>query len=94
MMDSNGDYIVDGEFQSRRRLEFGGRDNNIFPESNTIDGNEVKDSEATVDITKKIEVIHCEIDDKLIPKVGMKFQIEDEAYDFYNAYAYKVGFSI
>ncbi|KAK3198849.1 hypothetical protein Dsin_022264 [Dipteronia sinensis] len=41
-----------------------------------------------------MEVIHGEIDDKLIPKVGMKFQSEDEAYDFYNAYAYRVGFSI
>ncbi|KAK0574482.1 hypothetical protein LWI29_024321 [Acer saccharum] len=94
MMDSNDDYIVDGEFQTRRRLEFEGRDNNIFPESNTIDENEVRDYEATVDITKKIEVIHGEIDDKLILKVGMKFQTEDEAYDFYNAYAYRVGFSI
>ncbi|KAK0581622.1 hypothetical protein LWI29_016007 [Acer saccharum] len=71
-MDSNDDYIVDGEFQSRRRLEFEGRDNNIFPESNTIDENEVRDYEATVDITKKIEVIHGEIDDKLIPKVGYR----------------------
>ena len=24
----------------------------------------------------------------------MKFQTEDEAYDFYNAYVYRVGFSI
>ncbi|KAK1552896.1 hypothetical protein Q3G72_025285 [Acer saccharum] len=72
MMDSNDDYIVDGEFQSRRRLEFEGRDNNLFPESNTIDENEVRDYEATVDITKKIEVIHGEIDDKLIPKVGYR----------------------
>ncbi|TXG69393.1 hypothetical protein EZV62_004328 [Acer yangbiense] len=94
MMDINGDYVVDREFQPRRRLEFKGRDNNIFPESNTVDENEVKDSEATVDLTKKIEVIHGEIDDKLIPKVGMKFQTEAEAYDFYNAYTYMVGFSI
>ncbi|TXG73183.1 hypothetical protein EZV62_001762 [Acer yangbiense] len=74
MMDSNDDYIVDGEFQSRRRLEFEGRDNNIFPESNTIDENEVRDYDATVDITKKIEVIHGEIDDKLIPKGGFSIR--------------------
>ncbi|KAF2915592.1 hypothetical protein DAI22_09g046632 [Oryza sativa Japonica Group] len=30
----------------------------------------------------------------LVPKIGMKFSSEQEAYDFYNAYALKKGFSI
>ncbi len=29
-----------------------------------------------------------------MPKIGMKFSSEQEAYDFYNAYALKKGFSI
>lgn len=30
----------------------------------------------------------------MTPKVGMKFNSEQEAYDFYNAYAHDMGFSI
>jgi zinc finger SWIM domain-containing protein 3 len=30
----------------------------------------------------------------MTPKVGMKFNSEQEAYDFYNAYASEIGFSI
>lgn len=29
-----------------------------------------------------------------IPKVGMTFESEDQAYEFYNYYAGKIGFSI
>uniref|UniRef100_I1Q6T4 FAR1 domain-containing protein n=1 Tax=Oryza glaberrima TaxID=4538 RepID=I1Q6T4_ORYGL len=32
--------------------------------------------------------------EKMTPKVGMKFNSEQEAYDFYNAYASEIGFSI
>ena len=32
--------------------------------------------------------------DKPLPEIGLEFETEDEAYNFYNAYAYKVGFSI
>ena len=35
-----------------------------------------------------------DVNDKSIPTVGMAFKSEDEAYDFYNQYARKVGFSI
>ncbi|XP_060973319.1 protein FAR1-RELATED SEQUENCE 5-like isoform X2 [Cannabis sativa] len=42
----------------------------------------------------RIELIHSKILDEVIPKVGMEFETEEEAYDFYNSYAYKVGFSI
>jgi zinc finger SWIM domain-containing protein 3 len=30
----------------------------------------------------------------MVPKVGMRFNVEQHAYDFYNAYAGKLGFSI
>lgn len=30
----------------------------------------------------------------MVPKVGMRFNFEQHAYDFYNAYAGKLGFSI
>ena len=32
-----------------------------------------------------------DVNDKSIPTVGMAFKSEDEAYDFYNQYARKVG---
>ncbi|KAK2638475.1 hypothetical protein Ddye_026270 [Dipteronia dyeriana] len=67
MMNSNGDYIVDGEFQSRRRLEFEDRENNIFPESksNTIDENEpVKFSGGVIHQLFLWEVHHNGLSDK------------------------------
>jgi zinc finger SWIM domain-containing protein 3 len=30
----------------------------------------------------------------MIPKIGMKFNSEQDTYDFYNAYASNMGFSI
>lgn len=30
----------------------------------------------------------------IVPEVGMKFKDENEVYDFYKRYAYKVGFSV
>ncbi|KAM6547360.1 hypothetical protein CsatB_019036 [Cannabis sativa] len=41
-----------------------------------------------------IKSLHSKIEDEAIPKIGMEFITEGEAYDFYNAYAYKIGFSI
>ena len=42
---------------------------------------------------KRVEIIHSKISNEAMPKVGLEFDIE-EAYDFYTAYAYKIGFSI
>ena len=50
--------------------------------------------EAPVDDAVKIQQIHCNVSDEDIPKVSMDFETEEQAYDFYNRYAYKVGFSI
>ncbi|XP_020238849.1 protein FAR1-RELATED SEQUENCE 5 [Cajanus cajan] len=43
---------------------------------------------------KKIDIIHDTIPSQFIPKVGMEFETEDAAYNFYNDYAYRVGFSV
>lgn len=43
---------------------------------------------------ERIRMIHSRISNKVIPKVDMKFETEEEAYDFYNPYAYKVRFGI
>uniref|UniRef100_A0A803PZF9 SWIM-type domain-containing protein n=1 Tax=Cannabis sativa TaxID=3483 RepID=A0A803PZF9_CANSA len=53
-----------------------------------------EDQEATNDYAVKIMQIHSNIPDDEIPKVSMEFKTEEQAYNFYNVYAYKVGFSI
>nr|XP_015888411.1 protein FAR1-RELATED SEQUENCE 5-like [Ziziphus jujuba var. spinosa] len=52
---------------------------------------EDKKDEGNINGQEKIEAIHSKILDEMIPKVGMKFESEDEAYNFYSAYAYKTG---
>ncbi|KAF1862975.1 hypothetical protein Lal_00018819 [Lupinus albus] len=40
---------------------------------------------------------HIEINilpNEIIPQLGLEFETEDVAYDFYNSYAYRVGFSV
>ncbi|XP_062103241.1 protein FAR1-RELATED SEQUENCE 5-like [Humulus lupulus] len=39
-------------------------------------------------------MVHVIIHDEAISKVSMEFETEEEAYNFYNTYAYNVGFSI
>jgi zinc finger SWIM domain-containing protein 3 len=41
-----------------------------------------------------VEVEDNNITSAIIPKVGMSFKLEEEAYEFYNNYAGKMGFSI
>ncbi|XP_060959219.1 protein FAR1-RELATED SEQUENCE 5-like [Cannabis sativa] len=53
-----------------------------------------ENQEATNDYAVKIMQIHSNIPDDEIPKVSMEFETEEQAYNFYNVYAYKVGFSI
>jgi hypothetical protein len=39
--------------------------------------------------------VHNSISESLVvPKVGMAFKSEEDAYEFYNEYAGKIGFSI
>jgi zinc finger SWIM domain-containing protein 3 len=41
-----------------------------------------------------VEVEDTNVTSAIIPKVGMSFKSEEEAYEFYNNYAGKMGFSI
>ena len=38
--------------------------------------------------------IHANIEEKVIPKLGIEIETEQDAYDFYNSYEHVVGFSI
>ena len=38
--------------------------------------------------------IHANVEEEVIPKLGIEFETEQDAYDFYNSYACVVGFSI
>ncbi|XP_062114546.1 protein FAR1-RELATED SEQUENCE 5-like [Humulus lupulus] len=53
-----------------------------------------KDEEVAIDGAVKIKQIHFNIHNEEISKIRMEFEIEEQAYNFYNVYAYKVGFSI
>ncbi|XP_062114158.1 protein FAR1-RELATED SEQUENCE 5-like [Humulus lupulus] len=52
------------------------------------------ESTKNIEAKEKIEIIHSKILDEEIPKIDMEFGSEEEAYNFYNSYAFKVGFSI
>ncbi|KAM2667987.1 hypothetical protein EV2_019613 [Malus domestica] len=55
-----------------------------------IDLNSVIDCESneTVDLEK------TDVRKQLVPVLGMEFETEEDAFEFYNAYAYTVGFSV
>ena len=38
--------------------------------------------------------IHANVEEEVIPKLGIEFETEQDVYDFYNSYARVVGFSI
>ena len=38
--------------------------------------------------------IHANVEEEVIPKLGIELETEQDAYDFYNSYASVVGFSI
>ncbi|KAM2431760.1 hypothetical protein TB1_018311 [Malus domestica] len=55
-----------------------------------IDLNSVIDCESN-------ETVHLEKTDvrkQLVPVLGMEFETEEDAFEFYNAYAYTIGFSV
>lgn len=62
------------EMQSRRRLEFSD------DEDRTNSGIEDESRNPT----------HAKISKDMIPRVGMEFETEEAAYDFYNAYAKEI----
>ncbi|XP_062101001.1 protein FAR1-RELATED SEQUENCE 5-like [Humulus lupulus] len=89
-MDNN---IIE-DFLPHRRLEFKNNEENHTVSFEEVLQDNSKDIEASIGSEKNIKMIHACIRDEVIPKVGMEFETEEEAYNFYNTYAYNVGFSI
>ncbi|XP_021800758.1 protein FAR1-RELATED SEQUENCE 5-like [Prunus avium] len=90
-MNGENNYRDDDGTQASPKLIFEtGVDFNAFADS---ESNEEKLSETTQG-NENIELIHSNMQKKLIPVIGMEFETEEEAFKFYNAYAYGVGFSI
>nr|XP_048321706.1 protein FAR1-RELATED SEQUENCE 5-like [Ziziphus jujuba var. spinosa] len=69
-------------------------DSYVSKDINMLLEDEDKKDEGNITGQEKKEAIHSKILDEMIPKVGIEFKSEDKAYNFYNAYAYKVGFGI
>ena len=80
MSDSNYHSRIDS--QSVWKLNFEDEDSLVTveqPELILIDSN---------------DKIHANIEEKVIPKLGIEIETEQDAYDFYNSYEHVVGFSI
>ena len=54
----------------------------------------IEEQKVPFDDVVNIKKIHANIIDEDIPKVSLEFETEEQAYSFYNHYAYKIGFSI
>ena len=73
MSDSN--YHTKTDSQSVQKLNFEDEDSLVIvekPEPISIDSN---------------DKIHSNLDEEVILKLGIKFEIEQDVYDFYNSYA-------
>ncbi|RZC69817.1 hypothetical protein C5167_032967 [Papaver somniferum] len=47
-----------------------------------------------VDCNDNVQLIHSRMPEDIIPLLGMEFETEEEAYNFYNNYAFNYGFSV
>ncbi|KAJ9566468.1 hypothetical protein OSB04_002434 [Centaurea solstitialis] len=54
----------------------------------------IEEQEVSLDDAVDIKMMRYNILDEDIPKVSLEFEIEKQPYNFYNRYAYKIGFSI
>ncbi|KAI3951466.1 hypothetical protein MKW92_016601, partial [Papaver armeniacum] len=74
----------------RRRLDF---DNDIdlkfSAQEETYD-----EMVGPVNFSERVNLVHSKIRKEQLPVIGMEFETEDEAFRFYNAYAYNFGFNI
>ncbi|XP_027124120.1 protein FAR1-RELATED SEQUENCE 5-like [Coffea arabica] len=76
---------IETEVSSCRRLD--------FDKVDQITNDEVS-TPPVLNVIKDINKIHTLIPFDLIPKMGMEFESEEDAYNFYLAYAKEVGFGI
>ncbi|KAH7838549.1 hypothetical protein Vadar_027982 [Vaccinium darrowii] len=79
--------------RSRRKLEFEDDDDFLNMDVPVEDEGE-QNGHNSVHAIGDINLVHSKISNEAIPKLDMKFMTEEAAYQFYNAYAYKVGFSV
>ncbi|XP_057491334.1 uncharacterized protein LOC130777056 [Actinidia eriantha] len=82
------------ESRSHRKLEFENDDDFLNMDVLIEDEEEEDESRNSVHATGDINLAHSKIPNEAIPKLGMKFMTEEAAYQFYNTYVYKVGFSV
>ncbi|KAF7129300.1 hypothetical protein RHSIM_Rhsim10G0077500 [Rhododendron simsii] len=76
--------------ESHHKLEFKD-DDNFFNTDVPIEEESEQDVlHHSLDATSDINLFHSQIPNEAIPKLDMKFKTEQAAYEFYNAYAYKV----
>ena len=81
IMSDRHDHTKTGN-QSVRKLNFEDEYSPVIveqPEPISIDSN---------------DKIHANIEEEVIPKLGIEIETEQDAYDFYNSYEHVVGFSI
>ena len=80
---SESNYHTKTDSQSVRKLNFEDANSPLViveqPEPISIDSN---------------DKIHANIEEEVIPKLGIEFETKQDVYDFYNSYALVVGFSI
>ena len=80
---SNSNYHTKTDSQSIRKLNFEDDDSLLV----------IVEQPAPISINSN-DKIHANVEEEVIPKLGIEFETEQDAYDFYNSYAHVVGFSI
>ena len=70
-----------------------GKDDDLEMGENDEEMSENEGKDFHVDVGSNMK-FYLDVPVELNPKVGMRFNNEEDAYDFYNAYARSVGFSI
>ncbi|XP_058210025.1 protein FAR1-RELATED SEQUENCE 5-like isoform X1 [Rhododendron vialii] len=88
------DNYARDDCESRRKLEFKDDDDFFNTDVPIKEEGEQDVLLNSLDATSDINLLHSQIPHEAIPKLDMKFKTEEAAYEFYNAYAYKVGFSV
>ncbi|KAG5535390.1 hypothetical protein RHGRI_023225 [Rhododendron griersonianum] len=88
------DNYARDDCQSRRKLEFKDDDDFFNTDVPIEEEGEQDVLHNSLDATSNINLLHSQIPHEAIPKLDMKFKTEEAAFEFYNAYAYKVGFSV
>ncbi|KAH7854625.1 hypothetical protein Vadar_016063 [Vaccinium darrowii] len=88
------DVSARDESQSRHKLEFEDDDDFLNMDVPMEDEGEQDEWQDSEDPIGYLNLVHSKLSNEAIPKLDMKFMTEEAACQFYNAYAYKLGFSV